>query len=51
MSNENLLMIAIVVFVLLLIGLILTAREFKAGAPKKQLKGQQELRESPHSEV
>ena len=51
MSQENLLIIAIVVFVLLLIGIVLTVLEFNKGSPKQQEIGNEELRESPHGEV
>ena len=51
MSPQNLLMIAIVVFALMLIGIVLTVFEFRYGAPKKQELGKEELRESPHSDV
>ena len=36
MIQENLLLIAIVVFVIMLIGLVLTILEFKNGEPKRQ---------------
>lgn len=37
MIQENLLFIAIAVFVFMLIGLILTVVEFRFGAPKRQV--------------
>ncbi len=37
MIQENLLFIAIAVFVFMLIGLILTVVEFRYGAPKRQV--------------
>jgi hypothetical protein len=37
MIQENLLIIAIAVFVFMLIGLILTVLEFRYGAPKRQV--------------
>ena len=40
MIQENLLLIAIAVFVLMSIGLILTILEFKHGEPKRQDEGQ-----------
>ena len=40
MIQDNLLIIAIAVFVLLLIGLILTVIEFRHGAPKRQVEEQ-----------
>jgi len=40
MIQENLLLIAIAVFVLMLIGLILTTLEFKHGEPKRQVEEQ-----------
>lgn len=51
MSPDFLLTIAIVVFALMFIGLFLTYREFQQGATKKQEKGEEELRESPHGKV
>jgi hypothetical protein len=36
MIQENLLLIAVVVFVIMLVGLILTVLEFKHGEPKRQ---------------
>ena len=40
MIQENLLLIAIAVFVLMSIGLVLTILEFKHGEPKRQDEGQ-----------
>jgi hypothetical protein len=40
MIQENLLLIAIAVFVLMMIGLILTIIEFKDGEPKRQVEEQ-----------
>jgi hypothetical protein len=40
MIQENLLLIAIVVFVLMLVGLILTVVELNYGEPKRQIKQQ-----------
>jgi hypothetical protein len=37
MISENLLYIAIAVFIFLLVGLILTVVEFRYGAPKRQV--------------
>lgn len=51
MNPAMILMVAILVFALLLIGLLLTYREFQEGAPKKQELGKEDLRESPHSDV
>jgi hypothetical protein len=51
MIQENLLIIAILVFALMLVGLLLTIREFKHGSPKLQEEGKEELRESPHNDV
>ena len=38
MSEDNLFYIAILVFVLMLVGLLLTALEFRHGAPRRQEK-------------
>jgi hypothetical protein len=51
MSADFLLTIAIIVFALMFVGLFLTYREFHQGAPKKQEDGQEDLSESPHSDV
>jgi len=51
MSQNLLLIIAVIVFALMFIGLLLTYLEFSRGAPQKQKEGEQELRESPHGEV
>jgi hypothetical protein len=51
MSFKILFIIALVVFVLMAIGLLLTTREFRVGAPKLQEEGKEELAESPHSDV
>ena len=49
MNPDFLLTIAVIVFALMFVGLFLTYREFHQGTTKKQEKGQEELRESPHS--
>lgn len=51
MSTENLIIVAIVVFVLMFIGLALTALEFRKGAPKEQIEDHSKMRESPHGHV
>ena len=40
MIQENLLLIAIAVFVIMMVGLILTVLEFKHGAPRRQVEEQ-----------
>lgn len=49
MSDNTVLIIAVLVFSLMLVGLILTYLEFKHGAPKQQDEGEEEVRESPHN--
>ena len=51
MNPNFLLVIAIIVFLLMFIGLFLTYLEFKKGAPRRQMDGEEELKESPHSDV
>lgn len=51
MIQENLLVIAILVFVLMFIGIVLTVLEFSKGSPKQQELGNEELQKSPHGDV
>ncbi|NND81852.1 MAG: hypothetical protein HKN50_05415 [Gammaproteobacteria bacterium] len=51
MNPENLLSVAIVVFVLMLVGIALTIVEFRRGEPHDQLEDKSKLRDSPHSNV
>ena len=51
MSTDNLMMVAILVFVLMFIGLVLTALEFRKGAPKEQMEDENKIQESPHGHV
>lgn len=51
MSTENLMIIAILVFVLMFIGLALTVLEFRKGAPKEQIEDEDKIQESPHGHV
>ena len=51
MSPDNLLIVAIVVFVLMLVGMVLTVIEFRQGAPKEQIKDKSKIQESPHGHV
>ena len=51
MSPDNLLVIAIVVFVLMLLGMALTVIEFRRGEPQDQTKDPSKIRESPHGHV
>jgi flagellar basal body-associated protein FliL len=46
MSDENLIFIAITVFILMIVGLVLTALEFRSGAPHRQ---EQEHKQNPQS--
>lgn len=46
MSDENLIFIAITVFFLMIVGLVLTALEFRFGEPHRQ---EQEKKRNPHS--
>ena len=46
MSDENLIFIAITVFFLMIVGLVLTALEFRFGEPHRQ---EQEKKHNPHS--
>lgn len=46
MSDENLIYIAIIVFLLMLVGLIVTMVEFRYGAPRRQEKNAQH---APHT--
>lgn len=47
MIQSNLLVIAIIIFLLLLVGLIFIVIEFNAGEPKKQAEGQYSLTPPP----
>lgn len=51
MNPENLLVAAIVVFILMSIGLVLTIMEFSRGAPKEQIDDPDKMQESPHGHV
>lgn len=51
MSPENLIIVAMVVFVLMFIGLALTALEFRKGAPRDQMNDHSKMKESPHGHV
>ncbi|MBT8115356.1 MAG: hypothetical protein KJP04_08245 [Arenicella sp.] len=51
MSPENLLPIAIFVFVLMFLGMLLTVLEFRRGEPKEQVEDPSKIRESPHGHV
>lgn len=51
MSTATLISVAIAVFVLMLIGLVLTVIEFKDGAPKDQIEDKDKIMESPHGHV
>ena len=46
MSDENLIFIAITVFFLMIVGLVLTALEFRFGEPQRQ---EEEEKHKPHS--
>jgi hypothetical protein len=51
MNTEGLVYIAITVFLLMLIGLVLTIIEFKKGAPKEQIEDKGKVQDSPHGHV
>lgn len=51
MGTGNLMIIAICVFLLMLVGLVLTVLEFKNGAPAEQTKDKDKIQDSPHGHV
>lgn len=51
MSPDNLLIIAVVVFFLMLVGMVLTVIEFRQGALKEQMEDKSKIQESPHGHV
>jgi|GEM_PF-1464097 hypothetical protein len=51
MNPETLMTVAIVVFVLMLVGLALTVFEFRHGAPQEQIEDEEKIIDSPHRHV
>lgn len=51
MNPDNLVIVAIVVFLLMFIGIVLTVLEIHYGAPKEQIEDQDKIQESPHGHV
>lgn len=48
MSQATLFYVAIIVFMLMLLGLALTVLEFRRGAPKEQIEDPSKIQDSPH---
>ena len=51
MSDENLILIAFTVFILMIVGLVLTALEFRYGEPhRQQKKAKRQAQGNPYSQ-
>ena len=51
MSPDSLIIVAIIIFLLMAVGMILTVLEFRNGAPQDQVDDKDKIQESPHGHV